>query len=164
MKIDHLDQEWAKLQDPKALCKMATDIHASLHQAFPTDFTWTAEAIGASLNNPYHHFFVMRDPATSAIVGVAHFQLIFDDVELFNIAIMPAFRRQGLSYRLLEEAFTYFAQNEGKIVTLEVRSRNQSARKLYEKLGFKQIARRHNYYAVDLDDAIIYQKVLDNYR
>lgn len=160
MQIDHLDHHWAKDQDPKALGKIATEIHVGLHQAFQGDLSWTAEAIGNSLANPYHHFFIMRDPANLSVVGVAHFQLIFDDVELFNIAILPAYRRQGLSYRLLEEALLYFAQNKGKIVTLEVRSRNHAARQLYEKLAFKQIASRPNYYPVDLDDAIIYQRNL----
>ena len=160
MQIDHLDHHWAKDQDPKALGKIATEIHVGLHQAFQGDLSWTAEAIGNSLANPYHHFFIMRDPANLEIVGLAHFQLIFDDVELFNIAILPAYRRQGLSQHLLEEALLYFAQNKGKIVTLEVRSRNQAARQLYEKLAFKQIASRPNYYPVDLDDAIIYQRNL----
>lgn len=160
MQIDHLDHHWAKDQDPKALGKIATEIHVGLHQAFQGDLSWTAEAIGNSLANPYHHFFIMRDPANLSVVGVAHFQLIFDDVELFNIAILPDYRRQGLSYRLLEEALLYFAQNKGKIVTLEVRSRNHAARQLYEKLAFKQIASRPNYYPVDLDDAIIYQRNL----
>lgn len=162
MQIDHLDHHWAKDQDPKALGKIATEIHVGLHQAFQGDLSWTAEAIGNSLANPYHHFFIMRDPANLSVVGVAHFQLIFDDVELFNIAILPDYRRQGLSYRLLEEALLYFAQNKGKIVTLEVRSRNHAARQLYEKLAFKQIASRPDYYTVDLDDAIIYQRILDN--
>ncbi|WP_016898086.1 ribosomal protein S18-alanine N-acetyltransferase [Aerococcus viridans] len=162
MQIDHLDYQWAKTQDSKDLGKMATEIHAGLHQAFQGDLSWTAEAIGTSLANPYHHFFIMRDPANLSVVGVAHFQLIFDDVELFNIAILPAYRRQGLSQHLLEEALTYFTKNEGKIVTLEVRSRNQAARQLYEKLAFKQIASRPNYYPVDLDDAIIYQRILEN--
>lgn len=162
MQIDHLDHHWAKDQDPKALGKIATEIHVGLHQAFQGDLSWTAEAIGNSLANPYHHFFIMRDPANLSVVGVAHFQLIFDDVELFNIAILPDYRRQGLSYRLLEEALLYFAQNKGKIVTLEVRSRNHAARHLYEKLAFKQIASRPDYYTVDLDDAIIYQRILDN--
>lgn len=162
MQIDHLDHHWAKDQDPKALSEMATEIHAGLHQAFQGDLSWTAETIATSLANPYHHFFIMRDPANLAVVGVAHFQLIFDDVELFNIAILPAYRRQGLSQHLLEDALTYFAKNEGKIVTLEVRSRNHAARQLYEKLAFKQIASRPDYYTVDLDDAIIYQRILDN--
>ncbi|MEY8371549.1 ribosomal protein S18-alanine N-acetyltransferase [Aerococcaceae bacterium 50-4] len=162
MKIDHLDYQWAKSQDPKDLGKMATEIHAGLHQAFSGNFSWTQEAIITSLNNPYHHFFIMRDPANLAIVGVAHFQLIFDEVELFNIAILPAYRRQGFSQHLLEEALTHFAQHNGQIVTLEVRSRNQAARQLYEKLGFKQIASRPNYYPVDLDDAIIYQLNLND--
>ena len=160
MQIDHLDHHWAKDQDPKALGKIATEIHVGLHQAFQGDLSWTAEAIGNSLANPYHHFFIMRDPANLSVVGVAHFQLIFDDVELFNIAILPAYRRQGLSQHLLEEALLYFAQNKGKLVSLEVRSRNHAARHLYEKLAFKQIASRPNYYPVDLDDAIIYQRNL----
>lgn len=160
MQIDLLDHQWAKTQDSKDLGKMATDIHASLQQAFSTDLSWSAKAIEASLNNPYHHFFIMRDPANLEIVGLAHFQFIFEEVELFNIAVLPDYRRQGLSYHLLEEALPYFAQNKGKIVTLEVRSRNQPARRLYEKLDFKQIASRPNYYPVDLDDAIIYQRNL----
>jgi ribosomal-protein-alanine N-acetyltransferase len=157
MQIHKIDAEWARSQSPDTLGKMTADLHGALAQAFPEGFSWTEQTIQTSLHNRFHQFFYMRDQATSEIVTVAHFQLIFDEAELFNIGVVPSHQRRGLAKQVLQYVLDHYQNQDVATVTLEVRSRNQAARKLYESLGFKQIASRPDYYPINLDDAIIYQ-------
>ncbi len=70
--------------------------------------------------------------------------------EILNLAISPDFRRQGLATLLLSNELsrdaTYF---------LEVRESNAPARCLYEKLGFREVSRRTNYYQSPTETAIV---------
>lgn len=157
MKIEHLASQWAEDKSATEIGKMADLIHASLLQAFTDGFSWTPAAITSALQNKYHHFFLMRDQTTDQIVAVAHFQVILDEMEILNIGVIESYQGQGLGKRILQSAIYTFRDQGVIMATLEVRSRNKTARKLYEGLGFKQIASRPNYYPVDLDDAIIYQ-------
>ena len=43
---------------------------------------------------------------------------------------------------------------------LEVRESNTAARKLYEKLGFRETGRRKAYYSNPIEEAILYSKTL----
>ena len=47
------------------------------------------------------------------------------------------------------------AVRKAKAAFLEVRSTNQAAQALYEKCGFRSIARRTNYYTDPQEDAIV---------
>ena len=48
-------------------------------------------------------------------------------------------------------------KNQVQSIFLEVRQSNSPAIALYEKCGFKQIAKRKNYYQHPVEDAWIYQ-------
>ena len=71
--------------------------------------------------------------------------------------MVPSHQRRGLAKQVLQCVLDHYQKQDVATITLEVRSRNQAARKLYESLGFKQIASRPDYYPINLDDAIIYQ-------
>ena len=70
--------------------------------------------------------------------------------EILNIAVHAQFRRQGIATTLLNNELnrlaTYF---------LEVRESNYSGRQLYEKLGFRAIATRKQYYENPSEPAIV---------
>lgn len=71
------------------------------------------------------------------VIGKAHLHEDPDHIQLSDIAILPAYRNQGLGQILLN----YCIQNASKISTLplrlEVDSHNQNALYLYLKSGFK---------------------------
>ena len=61
---------------------------------------------------------------------------------------------QGVAEAILS-AFIRFGQANLAFLTLEVRESNRAAIGLYEKLGFRPVGRRKNYYTEVHEDAIL---------
>ena len=85
---------------------------------------------------------------------------VLDEGQITNIATLPEFRRQGLATATLETMLKEASKRELAFVTLEVRESNFSAISLYEKLGFKQIGKRQNFYRKPTEAAIIMERKL----
>ena len=73
-------------------------------------------------------------------------------MNLDDIAVVPAFRRQGIGRQLLDWAHRQFPENE---FWLEVRESNAAAIALYTRFGFREAGRRRNYYDLPREDALI---------
>lgn len=78
---------------------------------------------------------------------------------LMNLAVDPAFRRQGIGSILLQRGLEYLQGLGAKTCELEVRVNNQGAIALYEKFGFVIKERIKNYYS-NGDDAYLMVKGL----
>jgi ribosomal-protein-alanine N-acetyltransferase len=89
------------------------------------------------------------------LVGYCCFWIVFGEVHIMNLAVHPDWRRKGIGTRLVEEAISISRRHEVQKIHLEVRRSNDSARKLYEKFGFKVIAVRPNYYTQPREDALL---------
>jgi ribosomal-protein-alanine N-acetyltransferase len=74
-----------------------------------------------------------------------------DEFEILQLETVPLFRRLGLARKLLQ---AFILQNRGNMF-LEVRESNAPARQLYQSEGFKEIARRREYYSSPCEDAIV---------
>jgi ribosomal-protein-alanine N-acetyltransferase len=72
---------------------------------------------------------------------------------LMNIAVDPVARRRGFGHRLLEGLFERAGQDES--YTLEVRTSNAPAIRLYERYGFRSAGTRPRYYQDTGEDAMI---------
>ncbi|GAB4436021.1 MAG: hypothetical protein OHK0011_19190 [Turneriella sp.] len=81
-----------------------------------------------------------------------------DDLEIRKIGLLPAYRRHGLGKQLLHHAINHKASALRRCL-IEVSSANAAGLAFYEKLGFSEIGRRHNYYA-DGSTAILMEKIL----
>ena len=68
-----------------------------------------------------------------------------DEEELLLIAVAPVFRRTGLGERLIHALFEHAEKSGTRQIFLEMR-RGNPAIHLYEKVGFKPIGERPNYY------------------
>ena len=88
------------------------------------------------------------------VLGYAELSVILDEGCLEKIAVDPKFRRQRVAEELLS-VFLRFGRANLAFLTLEVRESNVPAIALYEKLGFRQVGRRKNYYAEVHEDAIL---------
>ncbi len=89
------------------------------------------------------------------VVGYAGIWIILDEGHITNIAVDPAYQRQGIGRGLLD-VLTKAAAERGVIaMTLEVRVSNSSAQALYAKLGFVPNGIRKQYYQDDKEDALI---------
>ena len=73
---------------------------------------------------------------------------------LMNVAVDDRLRRQGIAIALIEQLFA-LADQPGEQYTLEVRTSNESAIRLYERFGFHAAGRRRGYYHDNREDAVI---------
>lgn len=85
------------------------------------------------------------------IVGYAGVMVVDDFADVATIAVIPQLRGQGIGTRFMQMIFAEATKRGATRVLLEVRKTNQSAIAMYEKLGFKIIAERPNYYGPGLD-------------
>jgi ribosomal-protein-alanine N-acetyltransferase len=105
--------------------------------------------------NPFARFFVARDSERGAVVGYVCFWKVFSELHLMNLSVHPDRRRLGIGETLGRWTLTWAGENDISLITLEVRASNEAAKRLYEKLGFKLVAVRRNYYRDPSEDALI---------
>jgi ribosomal-protein-alanine N-acetyltransferase len=95
-----------------------------------------------------------RDPA-GPVLGYICFWMVADEIQMLNIAVHPAYRRQGLGRTLLVFLLTLAREKKALKVFLEVRPSNQTALALYRSLGFETLYRRPRYYDDEGEDALV---------
>ncbi|TYP00088.1 [SSU ribosomal protein S18P]-alanine acetyltransferase [Geothermobacter ehrlichii] len=110
---------------------------------------WDAGIFRRELDNPDARL-VVAETAGCVAAFLVSWQVL-DEVEIHNVCVAPAFRRQGLARALLTDLFT---ATEGARHFLEVRVGNLPAVRLYESLGFVRQAVRRRYYH-DGEDALV---------
>ena len=93
-----------------------------------------------------------------ALAGYVGSQSVLGESDMMNVAVDPAFRRRGIARALVTSLVEELAKAGNHSLTLEVRASNTPAIGLYEKLGFRQIGRRKNYYRNPREDALILRK------
>ena len=82
-------------------------------------------------------------------------RVIAPEGEIYRIATLPAYRKRGIAYRLLDYAYKTEKGHGLEVLFLEVRTQNVAARALYRAYGFDEVGVRKNYYKDPVDDAII---------
>jgi ribosomal-protein-alanine N-acetyltransferase len=73
---------------------------------------------------------------------------------LMNVAVDDRLVRQGIATALIDRLLE-LADGPGEQYTLEVRTSNDGAIRLYEKFGFRSAGRRRGYYHDNREDALI---------
>ncbi len=91
----------------------------------------------------------------AVIAGYICFWSVADEIQILNIAVRKALRRKGIARKLIELAIQTGGRQKARIVTLEVRKSNLSARKLYESFGFRTVGERPGYYGAQKESAIL---------
>ena len=82
------------------------------------------------------------------------------ELHINNVAVRRGYRRRGIGAALLTRILDEARRRKANAAFLEVRSTNQAAQSLYEKSGFKAIARRPNYYSEPQEDAVVMSLIL----
>ena len=117
---------------------------------------WSENSIASELDSRLSLWLVALDG--DAVVGYVGSQSVMGWADMMNIAVDPAYRRQGVAQELVERLVTALMENDVTCLTLEVRASNEPAKALYGKLGFQQVGRRPNYYRNPKEDALILRK------
>ncbi len=105
------------------------------------------------------HYIVLRrhadDGGESEIVGYAGMWRMYDEAHVTTIGVRHDLQHSGYG-RVLFAALVQSAYEMGaKWITLEVRTSNENAMRMYEGFGFKVIGRRRGYYTDNGEDAIV---------
>ena len=117
---------------------------------------WSVNSITSELNNPLSLWVVAVDG--EKLVGYVGSQSVLGWADMMNLAVAPEFRRKGIGEELVNQLIDHLQNNDVSCLTLEVRSSNEPAITLYEKMGFCEVGRRPNYYHNPKEDALILRK------
>lgn len=82
----------------------------------------------------------------SAMAGFIMSRRVDDEAEILSVAVAHRQRGRGLAHKLLDMHLRRLAGLGARTVFLEVDEHNKPAIRLYDRCGFREIARRPNYY------------------
>ena len=117
---------------------------------------WSENSVASELNNDLALWLVAMNDDT--VVGYIGSQTVAGETDVMNIAVHPDWRRRGIAQSLIECLVVELKNRGSEARMLEVRASNAPAIALYEKLGFRQVGRRPNYYRNPKEDALILRK------
>lgn len=117
---------------------------------------WSEKSFLDALHNP-NTLYLMAE-ADGRFAGMCGFWQSFDEADIMNVAVDPAFRRQRIAELLMEELMRRGQLRGITAFTLEVRASNEAAIGLYEKCGFITEGVRKNFYENPTENALIMWK------
>ena len=82
------------------------------------------------------------------IVGFISATCLYETCDILSLVVDPDYRKKMIASNLISYLISDMGENL-KLVTLEVKSHNIPAIRLYEKFGFEIIHRRDKYYKDD---------------
>ncbi|MDJ0498120.1 MAG: ribosomal protein S18-alanine N-acetyltransferase [Acidimicrobiia bacterium] len=91
--------------------------------------------------------------ADGEIVAFGGLMVVHDDAHVTTLAVRPEARHRGLGSRLMLQLIQAGLERGTRNLTLEVRSTNIGAQRLYEKFDMAAVGLRKHYYRDD--DAVI---------
>ncbi len=89
------------------------------------------------------------------IVGAAGVRNIAGTGEITNVMVLPGYRKGGIATRMITDLLERGKRLGAEEFTLEVRAGNDTAIRLYEKLGFVSEGVRPKFYRNPEEDALI---------
>ena len=117
---------------------------------------WSEKSVASELDNELSFWLVALDGDT--VAGYIGSQSVLGESDMMNVAVHPAYRRQGIAEALVTQLVQALKEMGNHCLTLEVRASNAPAIGLYEKLGFTEVGSRPNYYRNPKEDALILRK------
>lgn len=119
---------------------------------------WKYKDFEETLINP-HRVYLVAETDCQEIIGGCMLTDIAGEGDITNVAVDERFRGQKIATALLQKLLAYGTNECGiHAFTLEVRSKNTAAIRLYENAGFRSEGIRPNFYENPKDDAIIMWK------
>lgn len=125
----------AHLRDAPAIAALHA---ASFHRG------WSEEEVENLLLDPQVLVHSLR--IGNAFAGFVMSRSAADEAEILSIAVTRRCRRRGLARRMLDMHMGRLAALGVKALFLEVAENNGPAIALYRKAGFRDVAKRPNYY------------------
>ncbi|HUH08264.1 MAG TPA: GNAT family N-acetyltransferase [Egibacteraceae bacterium] len=96
-----------------------------------------------------------RLPLRRAVVGYAGLLVQAEEAHVTTVAVHPAQHRRKIATRLLLTILCEARAMGAQAATLEVRTANRGAQRLYQAFGFAPVGTRPGYYSETGEDALI---------
>ena len=135
----------AKLYDVPAMSRIERDSFAA---------PWSAEEITKDVTAGGSTYVAVAECGGEK-TGYGEIRMVAGEAQIYNIAVDPAYRREGIGEALLRHMIDKAEADGCALVTLEVRDGNEAAMELYKKLGFREVGRRKGYYDKEGKDAVL---------
>jgi len=149
---------------------MQTGVDADIRPMNESDLDTVLDIEQASFSTPWkrEHFlheiaaphswpFIAESGGT--VVGYVCLTSLFEEAQILDIAVVAGMRGKGVALMLMEHAINMARDQSAEFLSLEVRTTNQAAIALYEKIGFIRTGCRGKYYE-GKDDAVLMEKNL----
>lgn len=120
---------------------------------------WSAGLFESELSQRTRHYLVAQSEGRRVpggrVLGYGGIMLAVDEAHVTNIAVDPAVQRRGIASHLLVALLDTAREIGARAATLEVRTGNHGAQRLYSGFGFAPVGVRPGYYTDSGEDAII---------
>jgi ribosomal-protein-alanine acetyltransferase len=134
-----------------------------IQNACPESAAWSRSSLESAASGE-EIFGWAADEASGSVCGFLLARLTSGapdgEMEILNLAILPAARRQGAGSLLLEAALAWGHSRGARICFLEVRKSNTAACAFYSRNGFEDAGTRPNYYQNPPEDARLMARLL----
>lgn len=114
---------------------------------------WTEENFRDSLELEATIFVVAQLENSGEIVGYCGCYQSFEEGNITNVAVKADVRRQGIACGVIQKVLELGKTRGISTFVLEVRVSNYAAIALYEKMGFRSVGIRKNFYVAPVEDA-----------
>lgn len=152
----------AKLPQPRLRAADRRDIAAlAVLHALCFAKAWSVQSFQDLLAAPGVFGFLVEQGGKA--IGFALGRVAADEAELLSIGVLEPQRCSGVGRRLLMATAARAAELGAANLYLEVSRDNQAARRLYDRLGFRQVGARSGYYrkdGADSQDALVLRAAL----
>ena len=118
---------------------------------------WTRESFLEELIRPHSFLQVarVREGHGEVVAGFMCFWLVADEIQILNVAVHEAYRRQGIGRALMLDCLHFGVGRKARKAVLEVRASNLAAQRLYSSLGFVAVGQRPDYYGGFREPAVL---------
>jgi ribosomal-protein-alanine N-acetyltransferase len=114
---------------------------------------WSKEDFMSAICAPNNGYLVVV--VDDKIVGYCGYWGIAGEGYIYNVAVKKEYRQQQIGYFMLQKMINDSKEEGIGSFTLEVRSSNIAAIRLYEALGFVAAGTRKDFYSKPKEDAVI---------
>jgi len=141
----------------KLIARLFARAEAALAPATPRDAAAIAALHAAAFRRGWseqevetllldRHVIADRASRRGRLAGFIMARLVVDEAEILSVAVARGAQGRGLAGRLLALHLRRLAGLGARTVFLEVDEHNAPALRLYVRAGFREVARRSNYY------------------
>lgn len=114
---------------------------------------WTREGFFTYLTHKDAMFLVVEEKGE--ILAYCGLLMVLDEGDITNVAVRPDRQREGIGHFLMDSLIRLAEEQGVTTIHLEVRVGNDTALRLYERMGFTRDGIRKQYYTDPVEDALL---------